>query len=154
MDILNDFIPQYENASIGRRWLGAFIDYIIYFAVYYGIMFLITYSVGTSDNPNPVLALLAGLAVLFFWVAIWFLLFPVVETMNNGRTLGKAMVGIRVVKLNGGKANMGHYVVRHLFDFVDYLPFLGIVGVIVAVNNENRQRVGDLVASTIVVNDR
>lgn len=156
MDLLNDFIPQYENASVGKRWLGACIDYIIYLAIYYFVMFLWSSSIFSADNTdvNESFILLTGLLVAVLWIALWFIIFPVIETLNNGRTLGKAIVGVRVIKLNGGKPNFGHMLVRHLFDFVDYLPFFGIVGVIVAANSDNKQRVGDLVAQTIVVNSR
>lgn len=155
MDLLNDFIPQYENASVGRRWLGACIDYIIYITVYYFAIFIWGSTVFSTDTEaNDPVILLTGLLVAFLWIGLWFLIFPVIEALNNGRTLGKAIVGVRVLKLNGGKPNFGHLLVRHLFDFVDYMPFFGIVGVIVAVNTENKQRVGDLVASTIVVNSR
>lgn len=155
MDLLNDFIPQYENASVGKRWLGACIDYIIYLFMYYFAMFLWgTFAFSTARDVNGSFFLLTGLLVAFLWIGLWFIIFPVIETLNNGRTLGKAIVGVRVIKLNGGKPNFGHILVRHLFDFVDFMPFFGIVGLIVAGNTVNQQRVGDLVAQTIVVNAR
>jgi len=46
---------------------------------------------------------------------------------------------------------VGNCIVRHLFDLVDVFPFFGIVGLIVAGSNNLKQRVGDLVARTIVV---
>jgi uncharacterized RDD family membrane protein YckC len=153
MDLLNDFIPQYENASVGRRWLGACIDYIIYLFIHWFTQYLWV-AFALDDDLSESMLLLTGLLALTFWIVLWFALFPVFEALNNGRTLGKAIVGVRVIKQNGGKPNFGHLLVRHLFDFVDYLPFFGIVGVIVAVNTDHKQRVGDLVAQTIVVNSR
>jgi uncharacterized RDD family membrane protein YckC len=41
--------------------------------------------------------------------------------------------------------------VRHFFDFIDNFPFLGIVGLIVASNNNLKQRVGDLLGKTVVI---
>lgn len=67
------------------------------------------------------------------------------------QTLGKANFKIKTVKVNGEKATLGNCIVRHLFDFIDSFPFFGITGLIVAGNNALKQRVGDLVAKTIVV---
>lgn len=152
MDLLNDFIPKDVYASIGRRWLGAFIDYIIYIVIYSVLL----YALGTAqmNEEGSTTYAATGIAALFIICGTWFLLFPAIEAINNGQTIGKAIVGVRVKKLNGDKANFGLVLVRHLFDFVDYMPFFGIVGLIVAGNTNNNQRVGDLVAQTIVVNSR
>jgi uncharacterized RDD family membrane protein YckC len=152
MDILNDFIPKDVNASVGRRYLGALIDYIIYIVIYSVCL----YALGNAaiDEEGDTMYALTGAAAFFIIVGSWFLIFPVIEAINNGQTIGKAIVGVRVKKMNGEKAGFGRLLVRHLFDFVDYMPFFGIVGVIVAANTDNKQRVGDLVAQTIVVSSR
>ena len=77
-------------------------------------------------------------------------MFPVIEGLK-GQTVGKMLLGIKVIKNDYAKSSISHSIIRHLFDMVDYLPFFGIVGIIVASNNDLKQRVGDLVAKTIVV---
>jgi uncharacterized RDD family membrane protein YckC len=152
MDILNDFIPRDVYASVGKRWLGAVIDYIIYIIIYSVCLYALgTYEI---DEDGDAMYALTGAAAFFIIVGSWFLIFPVIEAINNGQTIGKAIVGVRVKQLNGANAGFGRLLARHLFDFVDYMPFFGIVGVIVAANTDNKQRVGDLVAQTIVVNSR
>ena len=57
-------------------------------------------------------------------------------------------MGVKVVRKNYSDGGVGASIVRHLFDIVDSF-FL--VGIIVAATNPLRQRVGDLVAGTIVI---
>ena len=150
-DILNDYIPRYVYASVGRRYLGAIIDYIIYVVIYATLLYAFgEYSYSETGGSYRA----RGLAAFLIICGTWFALFPVIEAINNGQTIGKAIVGVKVMTMNGNKANFGLTLVRHLFDMVDYFPFFGIVGVIVAANTDYKQRVGDLVAKTIVVNSR
>ncbi len=151
-DILNDYIPKYVYASIGRRYLGALIDYFFYAIIYVLITSLVFRAFDNRTSGGEFL--LGILIILFSTVGNWFIFRPLIETLNKGQSLGKAIVGVRVVKLNGETPGFGLILVRTLFDMVDYLPFFGLAGVIVAVNTEHKQRVGDLIAGTIVVNAR
>ncbi len=146
-DYLPGTISQPKLARKTYRWLAALIDYILFFScftvclIFFGEKHISEDGVvGYEVNNFP------GLLV----IASWWLLFPVLEG-TTGQTLGKAIFNIKVIKADGTKASFGNCVVRHLFDFVDYIPFLGFVGIIVASNNNLKQRVGDLVAKTIVV---
>ena len=69
-----------------------------------------------------------------------------------GQTLGKRLLGLRVVRADGSRADAGPIVIRNLVRLVDWLPFLYIVGgVTVFATGERRQRLGDLAAGTRVV---
>jgi uncharacterized RDD family membrane protein YckC len=68
------------------------------------------------------------------------------------QTLGKRLLGLRVVRADGSKADAGAVVIRNLVRLVDWLPFLYVVGAIaVFATGERRQRLGDLAAGTRVV---
>jgi uncharacterized RDD family membrane protein YckC len=149
-DLLNDFLPRHTNASVGKRFLGALIDYTIYFISYVLVLMFF----GTEHEYSGSSRSLDGWAAFFTIVGSWFVLRIAIESVNNGQSIGKAIVGARVLKLNGESAGFGRILVRHLFDWVDYFPFFGLVGIIVASQTDNKQRVGDLVAGTIVVNTR
>lgn len=151
-DILNDYISVNVHASIGRRWLGAAIDYLLLWVLY----FVLFYSFGhtTIDAGGDTVQQVSGGFGFLIIVGSWFAIIPGIESINNGQSIGKAIVGVKTIKMNGKKAGFGYCLARHLFDMVDYFPFLGLVGLIVAGNTDNSQRVGDLVASTIVVNAR
>jgi len=151
-DLLNDFIPRQETASVGRRWLGAVIDYIILWVIY----FVLIYTFGTTriDEDGDSVQNISGAWGFLVIVAPWFFILPGIEAINRGQTIGKAIVGVKTIKMNGNNPGFGLCLARHLFDMVDYFPFFGLVGLIVASNTDNRQRVGDLVAQTMVVNSR
>lgn len=79
------------------------------------------------------------------------------ETLTRGRTIGKAALGLRVVRTDGGPIRFRHAIVRALAGFfVDFwaLGLLGAVAVIVSLSSKNGQRVGDLLAGTFVVRER
>src|SRR5438094_1836655 len=81
--------------------------------------------------------------------------FVLLEALNGGRTLGKQLLGIRVVMETGHPVTPTAAVVRGLFRLLDcyfpLLPFLPGLGMIFL--HRRNQRLGDLVAGTIVVRD-
>lgn len=140
--------PTIDLASKTRRWLASLIDYVLYFAicVFVGLYFGEKY----TTSHDTVGYRTHGWPALVPWLC-WWLLLPVLEGAT-GQTLGKAIFNIKTVKENGSEASFGNCAARHLFDIIDFAPFFGVVGLLVAAGNNSRQRVGDLVAKTIVVN--
>ena len=78
--------------------------------------------------------------------------FPVIEGLT-GQTLGKRIFGLRVTKDGWKDISVGEAFVRHLMDPIDF-AFGGVVGLIVAKSSNRHQRIGDRIASTIVVEDK
>lgn len=68
-----------------------------------------------------------------------------------GRTPGKQIVGLRVVRTDGTPAGPGPILVRTLLRIVDQLPVLYLVGFVVMLVTGRQQRLGDLAAQTHVV---
>ena len=73
------------------------------------------------------------------------------EWMWRGQTLGKRMLKLRVVDARGLRLTLPQIVIRNLLRFVDALPGAYGVGGISALLTRNSQRLGDLVAGTLVV---
>lgn len=73
------------------------------------------------------------------------------ELLWQGRTLGKRVMGLRVVDESGLKLLPSQVVIRNLLRFVDVLPLFYAVGGIVSLFNPRAQRLGDLAAGTVVV---
>jgi len=151
-DMLIDFESP-QPASQFMRWLACFVDYLI-FALIAGLVvhFLGDRPIIKGEGENAVL--LNDVAGLFAIFIPWLVILPGWETFNRGQTIGKVMFGIKVMKSDGSKIDIISSIVRHLFYFVDFFPFGGIVGLATATNNKNAQRIGDLVAKTIVVEAR
>jgi uncharacterized RDD family membrane protein YckC len=69
----------------------------------------------------------------------------------RGQTLGKRLVGLRVMDERALRLEFSQVVVRNLLRFIDLLPALYLVGGLACFTSRRYQRLGDLVASTIVV---
>ncbi len=67
-----------------------------------------------------------------------------------GWTVGKRILGMRVVDGTGNKIGFSKALIRNLLRFVDGLPALNILGIILIVSSPRGQRFGDRVAKTFV----
>ena len=65
-------------------------------------------------------------------------------------TIGKRLLRLRIVGREGDPASVKESLLRNLLRFVDWLPFLYILGVLSVVISTERRRLGDLVAGTFV----
>jgi uncharacterized RDD family membrane protein YckC len=142
-DLLSDVYVEPKLASIGSRLGAAIVDFVILVIV--GVGFGSLWGEHYS-SPEASGFRLTGLPALAYF-AICFLLLPVQEGVG-GKTIGMRIMGIRVKRKDLSDAGVGNSIVRHLFDIVDCFC---LVGIIVAASNPQRQRVGDIVAGTLVV---
>jgi uncharacterized RDD family membrane protein YckC len=69
----------------------------------------------------------------------------------HGQTLGKRLLRLRVNDVNGLQLQFSQIVIRNLLRFVDSLPALYLVGGLTCLVSRRAQRLGDIVANTIVV---
>jgi len=132
-------------ATKTARYLAILIDYSIYSVFYWFIAS--NYGVITTSN-NSIHTEVTGFPALFCFI-FWFIT-PITEGFF-GQSLGKFIFGLKVVDTSTQNATIKQCIIRHLFDLVDFFPLFGVVGLSVASNNILNQRVGDLVAKTIVV---
>jgi uncharacterized RDD family membrane protein YckC len=91
---------------------------------------------------------LSGLPFIVF-IIISFGYYFVLEAYNQGQTLGKKLMGIRVVAAEG-VLDPGKVAIRTALRIVDGF-LLYLVAVIVIVVSQKKQRIGDMAAGTLVV---
>lgn len=147
-----------EPAGLGSRFLAAWIDGLVQAAL--SVLLLIgtvTY-IAPSDSrslqdrlANDLIYAILLLVLAIILLGIYKLL---MEAVWNGQTVGKRMVGIRVVREDGLPAPLMSLTIRNLMRAVDYLPFGYLVGSVAILTNRHGQRLGDLAAGTIVVRER
>lgn len=82
-----------------------------------------------------------------FW--IWVALFPVAEALL-GRTIGKALLQLRVQRLRSADHQWKTGILRHLLDVLEVFPF-GVPAFIFILLRKDARRIGDLLAGTVVV---
>ena len=93
-----------------------------------------------------------GILLIVIFTLEWF--YPVFyEVLNNGKTPGKKIIGIKVVNTNGSQLDWGASMTRNIIRFIDMLPLVYGVGFISVLLSRHSQRIGDIVAGTIVIYD-
>ncbi|HUO46263.1 MAG TPA: RDD family protein [Acidimicrobiia bacterium] len=139
-------------AGLGSRAGACFIDSLI-LGVALLVVVIATAFLGFADTSADISALILGLGALLATGVLfgYYLLF---ETLNSGRTPGKAAFGIRVIKLDGSPLGFGAVAIRTLLRFIDLLPTAYAVGIVSILVNARNQRLGDLAAGTVVVRER
>src|SRR5690606_39594735 len=75
----------------------------------------------------------------------------VCESLMSGQTIGKKIMKIRVIKIDGYQASFGDYLVRWLFRVVEIVIFQGVIAVMAIIFSGKNQRLGDTVSGTAVV---
>lgn len=140
----------FTAASIGDRILAYLLDFLAktaYAIVVYSIFF---YGLGIDrflnkmDNWSRI-----SILVLFYLPVIFYSL--IFESLLEGQTLGKRLLKIKVVKIDGYQASFGDYLMRWVFRIVDVNFSGGIVGLIAIISSEKSQRLGDMTAGTSVI---
>jgi uncharacterized RDD family membrane protein YckC len=123
------------------RLIAVFIDHLIAF----GLMMFV---VALVPESLPVVK-----GVLFFVIYLGY--FWVLETLWS-RTLGKYFQGLIVRKLDGSRCDWKAALIRSALRVVEVNPLLlgGIPAGIVVISTPRKQRIGDLLAGTLVVSDR
>jgi len=144
-------------ASIGNRFIACAIDHAIqiFTLIVIVIIFLFVADVADLGNkvtsaPKWVIALL--IIFVFLLMSGYFAFF---EWLWRGQTPGKRWMKLRVIREDGRPISFFEAVVRNLLREFDIMPFpfysIGLVSVFVT---DRDQRVGDLVAGTVVVRER
>ncbi len=94
--------------------------------------------------------LFSGLTLLLTFFAYW--AYPVLcEVYGGGRTLGKYIVGLQVLRADGLPLRWRESVLRNLLLVADFLPLLYASGLVAMLCDRQFRRLGDIVAGTQVV---
>ncbi len=78
----------------------------------------------------------------------------VLEWRWRGQTLGKRLLGLRVIDARGMRLHFSQIAIRNILRAVDSLPYFYLIGGIAAFVNRRCQRLGDLAANTVVARER
>jgi uncharacterized RDD family membrane protein YckC len=140
----------FTAASLGTRILAILCDLIIQLsyliAIYY--VFFTLFGFGKVISGMDRVSVMAINTIFMLPVMFYTLL---CESMMEGQTIGKRLVKIKVVKIDGYQAGFGDYLIRWLFRFIDVWLNSGLVGLISVIATRKSQRLGDLAAGTAVI---
>ncbi|OWV70708.1 transporter [Rhizobium sp. R339] len=169
---VEQFIPpegvpiDFAIASLGTRFGAQFLDMIFTVLIVGIIAFLILYTGLLPASAEAMLTVLLG-----YLVGIPY--YVLSELIWNGRTLGKRITGIRVINMDGRRLTPHQVTARNLMKEVEIFAPMGLLAsvgtqsawengltslwllvvVVVPFTNRRRQRLGDIIAGTLVVDN-
>ena len=129
---------QQATASIGDRIFAQLIDWMVMLA-YMAFSFWLLIRI----NADFLFFFIFETIPLFFYTLC-------MEVFNRGQTIGKMVMKMRVVKIDGSTPTLGAYIMRWLLYIIDG-PGMSFLGVLVIILTKNNQRLGDLAAGTVVI---
>jgi uncharacterized RDD family membrane protein YckC len=141
-----------EMAGIGARAFAYLVDVLLVFLLW--VVALVVYSVSGDllrqaqalSFAGQLLAVAAVLLSGWGWDVAW-------EVLGGGRTPGKRALGLRVVRADGAPVGPAESLVRNLLRALE-VPFGYAPGALAIALTPRRQRLGDVVAGTLVVRER
>jgi uncharacterized RDD family membrane protein YckC len=137
-------------AGAGSRGIAAIIDLAVV-----GVLLFVPLVIAATLLTSVDSATAAALLLVMFVGTV--LGYPVaIETLWHGRTLGKAAMGLRVVRDDGGPIRFRHALVRGLIGVVVEKPgmTLGAAALFPMLASARHKRLGDMLAGTIVLSER
>jgi uncharacterized RDD family membrane protein YckC len=132
----------------GRRVLATIVDGIFFFLLFLPLK-LISGLAGAASGSEEVVVAGLSLVTSLITLAVGFAYYVLTEGYW-GRTVGKAVCGIRVVREDGSPPGFGPAAIRTVLRLVDGL-FGYLVAFVVVLASRRRQRLGDMAARTLVV---
>lgn len=168
---------EFTAASFGRRLIAWTLDLLLqifYLMLAFRLLRLLMQSMNPSSDSDYNLW-----AIMLLLMLPFFLYHLVCETTMNGQSVGKRIMGIRVVNATGGRPAFSQYIIRWLIRTSDYAVLLIILNApyammfgeqffkamgaslllffsdVVLVNSSKKhQRLGDVLAHTILIATR
>ena len=149
-------VLSYAVAGVGSRAAAALIDTLVCVGAFLAVLLVwvgVSSSLGhgridTSDQWAVALLVVAQFAILWGYYVLF-------ETLRDGQTPGKRVLGLRVVQESGQGLTLSSAAARNLVRALDMQPgAIYLVGLVSAAISSRGKRLGDIVGGTIVVRER
>ena len=141
-------VVNYDMASLSERIAAFVIDLFIWGGIYYVFVSLLSVTIGEIVYESRMNAYFIFVLLPIFWMMFYHL---ALELWNNGQSVGKRLIGLRVVRLDGREPQLGDFILRAVFLLVDFVFSLGMIGALLVSSSARNQRLGDMTAHTTVV---
>jgi uncharacterized RDD family membrane protein YckC len=138
----------YQLASVGERIAAYLLDLFIVFGTY----ILIWIALGISGLSSKLMSEHLTTFWLFLFPLTLFLGYHLLmEALISGQSVGKKVIGIRVLRADGKEATFSDYLLRSILQLLDVFFSSGMLAVLLVSSTKNSQRLGDMAANTVLV---
>lgn len=134
-------------ANFMPRLGAALMDAVVYFLLWLAAMI----TIGSTTSIFSLDYAAAQAVVIISMITLMFLIPLLVEGLTKGRSLGKLMFGLRVVRDDGGTIRWRHALTRCLVGVFELWMTAGSVAIIASLFNKQSKRLGDMMAGTYVI---
>ncbi|MFG2532034.1 RDD family protein [Streptomyces sp. NPDC048516] len=135
-------------ARLPSRGLAVAVDVAVAWGVYLGASLLLLSATSSMDSAAVAAVSVATFVLVQVGIPI------VIETLSHGRSLGKLVCGLRVVREDGGPIRFRHALVRGAMGAIEIVMTMGVVAAIASLLSARGRRVGDVFAGTLVIRER
>lgn len=145
---------QFQLAGLGSRTVAFIIDNVI-LSIAMVIILLVSFLLVFAVSEIPFMEDAIPYLLVFMIIGLFLLnygYFVILEFFWGGKTIGKKIMGIRVIQENGQSITFLASFIRNLLLIIDSLPYY-LVGLLMIFFHPKKKRLGDLLAGTIVVYD-
>ena len=129
--------------NLSRKIIATIIDYTLIFAFY--IWYMFEFGQQNEDGGYSMSGLAALLPIL-----VWVLYFVIAERFCAA-TLGHEIMNLKVVSLDGNPLTFSQALKRRICDAIEISWCFGLIAFLISTNNDTHQRLGDILAKTIVI---
>lgn len=140
---------EFSLASFSDRVLAFVIDFVLRGAYFIIVLFIL---IKVVEIENLELDNWSKGAIFILCMLPYFFYSLACHTLMEGQTLGKKILKIQIIKIDGYQASFFDYLIRWVFSIVDVYFSLGLVGVISIISSKNNQRLGGMASGTAVIN--
>jgi uncharacterized RDD family membrane protein YckC len=145
---------EFPLAGAGSRFLALAIDTFVQLAVLFVLAFIGLFALWLRSLGYQSIATWVAAALILSGFILYYGYFAAFEALWGGQTPGKRAVGLRVISVTGQPITTYDALLRNLLRIVDQVPGFYAVGVLCIFFTARNQRLGDLVAGTVVVQEQ
>ncbi|HLL37507.1 MAG TPA: RDD family protein [Streptomyces sp.] len=135
-------------ARLPSRALAVLLDLVVAVVAYIAVSVGLLMATASLDQAAQTAVSMTTFVLILVGAPI------AVETLSHGRSLGKLVCGLRVVRDDGGPIRFRHALVRGAIGAFEILLTFGVVACIASLISARGRRLGDVFAGTLVVRER